>query len=160
MNAIKHIETSRKYLDYLEEHINNVEKAYYEVITKCKNHPLLKDKVFYNTLLNDVMNHDLSKFSKEEFTQYRDYFYPIGDKLSPLVEKEFKLAWGNHLKNNSHHHETLKNNVDVMHMVIDWTAMSYKFGDTAQKYYESNKDTIKLSRENEELLYEIFNYLK
>ena len=29
-------------------------------------------------------------------------------------------------------------------MICDWQAMGYVFGDTANQYYNSNKDTIKL----------------
>lgn len=48
---------------------------------------------------------------------------------------------------------------DIIHMVIDWTAMGYKFGDTAQQYYESNKDKIELSDEHKMFMYEIFDRL-
>jgi hypothetical protein len=42
-------------------------------------------------------------------------------------------------------------------MVIDWMAMGYKFGDTAQQYYEKNKEKIKLPGYAVKFMYEIFN---
>ena len=40
-------------------------------------------------------------------------------------------------------------------MVIDWTAMGYKFGDTAYSYYEEHKNEIKISEKHREILVEI-----
>ena len=42
-------------------------------------------------------------------------------------------------------------------MIIDWMAMSYKFEDTAQEYYEKNKDRINLPDYVEKFIYEIFS---
>ena len=43
-------------------------------------------------------------------------------------------------------------------MVIDWTAMGYKFGDTAQEYYEANKDKIVIKEiALYNFMYEIFD---
>ena len=69
-------------------------------------------------------------------------------------------AWENHKKNNAHHHEVIKDRFDVVHMVIDWTAMRYQFGDTAQEYYERTKDKIQLSELHKETMYEIFDRIK
>ena len=41
-------------------------------------------------------------------------------------------------------------------MVLDWMAMGYKFGDTAQEYYEKNKEKIELPDWAIEFIYEIF----
>jgi hypothetical protein len=49
--------------------------------------------------------------------------------------------------------------VHCTHMVIDWMAMGYKFGDTAQQYYEANKDKIELPDYAVDFIYEIFKRL-
>ena len=44
-------------------------------------------------------------------------------------------------------------------MVLDWMAMGYKFGDTAQEYYEKNKDKIALPNIAIPFMYETFERL-
>ena len=113
------------------------------------------DDFTWHTLRGQVIHHDLSKFSRQELVQYRDSFYPVtaSDKVNSRMEE----AWEHHKRKNSHHHESIENYIDVVHMVIDWTAMGYKFGDTAQQYYENNKNKIKLSDDHKKFMYEIFD---
>lgn len=157
MRGQDYIDKTREYLDYLEDHLNNVKRAFNEVSKACEGMAWVVDDYTWNTLRGEIINHDLSKFSNAEFNQYRKSFYPADPN-----EKEssgMDAAWENHKKNNHHHHETAKNYHDIVHMVIDWTAMGYKFGDTAQEYYESNKNQIKLSDEHISFMYEIFNHI-
>ena len=128
MKGEDYIESTRKYLDYLQEHLANVSKAFSELSEACdgKEH-WVGDDCAWHTLHNEVVRHDISKFSKEEFVQYRDHFFAVND-----FDKEnscFGAAWENHKKENHHHHETAKNYNDLVHMVVDWVAMSYKFKD-------------------------------
>lgn len=167
MQSLELINKTREYLDYLEEHINNVQKAWQELKTKCKDMPFIYDDYYYHWLNNEIYKHDTSKFSPEEFVQYRQSFYhtdydPINYRL------QFEEAWEHHKKHNRHHWEnwTTKSYhdpnawvVDCAHMVIDWMAMGYKFNDTAQKYYEKNKDKIKLPDYAEKFIYKIFERL-
>jgi hypothetical protein len=115
----------------------------------------VSDDCAWHTLRAEVVAHDLSKFSMLEFTQYRDQFFPVNK--TDKENSNFDSAWENHKNENHHHHETAENYLDVVHMIIDWTAMGYKFGDTAQKYYEANKVKITLSDEHHAFMYEIFN---
>lgn len=139
MIGLEIIEKTKEYLDYLEEHLVNVRNAYDDVYKKC-NH--LKDIGFWADVYYAVKHHDLSKFSAEEFTQYREYFFHVND--CAIGPEAFKVAWEHHKVCNTHHWESLKTEVDVAHMVIDWTAMGYKFGDTAKTYYDKNKDSIEI----------------
>ena len=143
MKALAAIQKTREYLDYLEEHITNVHKAWIEVSAKCARQIV----GFEIQLENDVFSHDMSKLGEHEFVQYRDAFFPCdGEEKKPLGE-----AWAHHKQRNPHHWErwTLGEwSTDAAwkrhcaHMVIDWTAMGYKFGDTAEEYYKANKDKI------------------
>jgi len=45
-------------------------------------------------------------------------------------------------------------------MVLDWMAMGYKFGDTAQEYYEKNKEKIKIPSWAVDFIYQIFDRIK
>lgn len=158
MKAQDNIDKTREYLNYLEEHIENVRKAFEEISRACKGMWWVTDDCMWHNFRSDVEHHDLSKFSPEEFVQYRRHFYPVDDREKSI--SGIDEAWANHKIMNPHHHEEVERKLDVVHMIIDWTAMGYKFGDTAQKYYEKNKDRINLDEEYVALMYEIFEKLK
>lgn len=158
------IQKFREYLDYIEEHYNNVQKAWALVKDKCPNNKFrfLHDDYVYWSIDSEVKSHDLSKLSSEEFTQYRQYFFPTEDEEGD--EELMEKAWEHHKECNNHHweHWTEKQagnpyaDIFVVLMVIDWVAMGFKFGDTAKDYYESHKDEIKLPDWAVKLMYEIF----
>jgi len=152
------IDNTRKYLDYLEEHLNNIAKAFQEVSEACDGMAWVGDDYTWHSLRREVEMHDLSKFSKEEFTQYRDKFFTSFEEFADKdsINLEFDKAWDNHKKENHHHWETATTEDDIVHMIVDWTAMGYKFGDTAQKYYEANMDDIKVDKKHLPFMYEIF----
>lgn len=154
----EYIKQTRAYCDYLEEHFNNIAKAFDEVYSACKQLNFFIDDCNFHTLHREVELHDLDKFSKEEFTQYRDKFFSV--EYSDEQEEEFQSAWTHHYMNNTHHWESATTRLDIVHMVIDWTAMSYKFGGTAQSYYEANLHKIKLQPDLIDFMYTIFNKLK
>lgn len=154
----EYIKQTRAYCDYLEEHFINIAKAFEEVTEACKQSPCFANEDNYQRLHQAVRYHDISKFSVEEFTQYRNKFFPLIDDQSHVTD--FEQAWKHHYIVNTHHWESATTELDVLHMIIDWTAMSYKFGGTAQSYYEANQHKIKLSPTLTEFMYTIFNYLK
>ena len=158
MKGQDYIDKTREYLNYLEEHLKNVQFAFTELSNACQDMAWVTDDFTWNTVRQQVIDHDLSKFSKEEFIQYRDSFFPVCKE-----DKEnsgFDAAWENHKQNNHHHHETAESYIDIIHMIIDWTAMGYKFGDTAQQFFEKNKDKIILSETNRILMYKIFERIE
>lgn len=163
MQIIEQINKTREYLDYIEEHVLNVQKAFGVMKEKCKDMRFIYDDLFYHTLNLDIERHDLSKLSENEFIQYRKAFY------STEFEPKYDMteAWKHHKTHNSHHWENWTLNtsctihpddweIDCAHMVCDWMAMGYKFGDTAQLYYERNKEKIKLPECAVTFIYEIF----
>lgn len=158
MKGQDYIDRTRDYLNYIEEHLENVRKAFIELSEACEGMSWVGDDCAWHSLRAEVMSHDLSKFTKEEFAQYRDSFFPVND--SDKACSCFDVAWENHKRNNHHHHETATNYLDVIHMVIDWTAMGYKFGDDAQSYFEENKERISISEEHEQFMYEVFNKIE
>jgi|APSaa5957512622_1039677.scaffolds.fasta_scaffold93169_2 hypothetical protein len=163
MKALKQIAKTREYLDYLERHILNVRKAWKEIQIKCSDMRFIYDDLFYNQLGGEIEHHDISKLSEEEFIQYRKAFYPTDKETKYDMTK----AWEHHKLNNPHHWENWTKNTgcqwhpndweaDCAHMVVDWMAMGYEFGDTAQEYYEKNKDKIILPEIAVNFMYEIF----
>ena len=116
-----------KYFKYIIEHKKNITKAYKEYFPNSKKH------------VTKGLFHDLSKFSPVEFFAYANYFY--GKKTDKTIN-DFKKATKHHYKHNKHHWnhwigEDMKIS-DIEDMVVDWTAMGYKFGNTPQEYYLNN----------------------
>ena len=165
MNTLELINKTREYLDYLENHIHNVYKAWDILQEKCKDMRFIYDDYVFHSIDSEVQVHDLSKLSEDEFIQYRKVFFPMeGEPLYRLHE-----AWDHHKYYNSHHWEnwTVLNSknpykweIDCVHMVIDWMAMGYHFNDTAQSYYEKNKHKIVLPEYAVQFIYEIFERIK
>ena len=157
MRAQDYIDSSRAYLDYVEAHIEFVRKAFDELSRACEGMWWVGDDFNWHSLRSEVIDHDLSKLSKEEFCQYRDHFYPVCEE--DKANSGFHDAWENHKANNHHHWETAETYNDMIHMLIDWLAMSYKFGDHPRDYYNKNADKIKVKVVWVEDIEEIFNRL-
>lgn len=155
-----YIDSTRAYLDYLEEHLNNVAKAFSELSEASggKGEPWVNDDYSWHLLREEVINHDLSKFSPEEFMQYRANFFPVSDK--DKAQSGFEAAWEHHKRHNHHHHETAENFFDVIRMMVDWIAMSYKFGDNPRDFYNKTKPSMKLSEDMHEFIERHFDYLE
>lgn len=144
-----------EYIDYIKEHIMNVQKAWTEVKKKCENYlAYMMPMSDYKIIEYCIRTHDKSKFSKEEFEPYRKNFYPINDQEKEENKTAFDLAWKHHYTVNLHHwdhwveigRENEMPFTFVVEMVCDWQAMSYKFGGTAKEWYEKNKHTIILGK--------------
>ena len=165
MQILQHTAKIREYCDYLDEHVRNVEKAWCVLKACCKDMRFVYDDYVFGSIDLMVDEHDLSKVSPEEFIQYQRRFCPVGEP-----DKEgFLPAWEHHKANNQHHWEHWTNRdycnpyEDECHcvcMVIDWMAMGYKFGDTAESYYENNKDQIHLPPWAVELIGQIFSRVR
>lgn len=157
------IQKFREYLDYVERHYDNVQKAWKEVQDKCSDMRFIHDDYVFGCIDRHVKCHDLSKLSQEEFTQYRQFFYPTKGEVK---DKELmNQGWQNHLLKNDHHWQTwttkdyfspYAQEIYLVENIIDWMAMGYEFGDTAKDYYEKNKESIKLPDWAIELMYKIF----
>lgn len=151
------------YLDYIHEHRNNVKKVWSDFLD-YPNKPgcthLDCCDLFQVGLL--VNTHDDSKFTREEFHIYRNYFFPM--KNEKKNKEKFDTAWNHHQKTNPHHWQywiMWKNGESkaipmslyyAIEMIIDWTAMSYKFKDTPQAFYDKNKSTMMLHDKTREYI--------
>lgn len=164
--VLEKIKKFREYLDYIERHYNNVQKAWKLIQEKCegKGFVFMYDDWRWFNIDSDVMNHDLSKLSEHEFTQYRQWFFPTEEEKETRSKELFLKAWEHHKANNLHHwqswtkeKESHDSDVYVVQMIVDWVAMSYEFGDTAKEYYEKNKEEIELPQWAIDLMYKIFD---
>jgi len=154
MRAEDYIKKTR---EYLENHIDNVRRAYNMVIQKCSDMKWAADSYASKAFETEIRYHDLSKLGPEEFIQYRDNFFPSCDY--DKANSGFACAWEHHKANNTHHHETAKTDYDIVHMVIDWVAMSLALGGTAQEFYGRFKESMTLPQEHTDLVNEIFKRL-
>lgn len=176
------INKTREYLDYVERHYKNVQKAFKEFTRRtCHKGFIEKYEEFswFTKLYDDwhflilqtiIQEHDLSKLSKEEFTQYRDNFYPLNEETKQSNKEEFKNAWEHHKEFNPHHWQSrvgktftkysgFEGGYYAIENAMDWIAMAYEFNETPlNKYYLDNKDKIELSDNDRyviETVYEI-----
>ena len=170
MQIIEQIEKTREYLDYIEDHIFNVKRAWIELQEKCQDMDFIYDDFLYEWIGGEVVKHDLSKMSESEFIQYRKAFYPT-ESESKGDKYDMTFAWEHHKKHNPHHWENWAGRYTVLshpdewkvhcvHMICDWMAMGYKFGDTAQAFYESGKEKIIIPDYAIDYMYEIFNRIE
>lgn len=168
MATLELIEKTRQYLDYVEEHYLNVQRAWKEISNKCKDMRFVWDDYVYFSIDEEVKRHDMSKLSEYEFVQYRKAFYPTEEETGE-GKYDMSAAWENHKANNPHHWENWTmiesdspyvHEIHCIHMLIDWTAMGYKFGDTAQSYYEKNKGKIILPEWAVGFIYDVFSRIQ
>lgn len=168
---------SEKYNQYIQEHKENVGKAFDWLSEKLP-------EIFDNdTFMGECefqckFAHDKSKYSAEEYDAYDKYFY--GGNKSYEVVQNFNKAWLHHIHNNPHHWQhwiLINDNPDegeiildmpdlyIIEMICDWWSFSWKKGDLKEifKWYDERKDHIKLSekthKEVNNILYKIWKKL-
>lgn len=164
---LEKIKKTREYLDYLEEHYNNVQKAWELVKEKCKDMRFIQDDFCYHTLESEIKYHDESKLSRYEFVQYRRKFYPTEEESESYkkeIEKGYQLAWGHHKCMNDHHWNKWIHDppqpypeIAVVHNIVDWIAMGIRLGDTAEDYYKRSKYKMNMPEWADKLMREIFD---
>lgn len=150
----------QEYMDYLKNHIANVQKAY-----KIYFLPLLKrdDLVLSSVPVEEfkqairdakdnVEKHDQSKYEDIEFFGYRKHFYPteseksFGNDYAHESEMYYEEAWKHHYENNPHHQEywidpetNTPRDMElkyIVEMLSDWVAMSMYFNSDTIEWYE------------------------
>lgn len=155
---------SIEYDIYLKKHISAVHHGYSWILFKVPHEKL-------NSILPDlridicdrlIATHDSSKFEKEEYEKYDEYFYK-GGKGTEKGEKEFSKAFLMHLHKNPHHWQywvLIDDDGDfmtangrklmafdmpdnyILEMICDWWSFSWN------KYLEELKDTTTLNPSN------------
>lgn len=159
----------QEYKNYIVEHIKNIHKAY--SLNEDILYSFCEDKSIMTMLENQLVEHDQSKYTKEEFEAYRNRFHPYENEI--INKENFDKAWLHHIHNNPHHWEhwvLIEKNGEIkpldiplnyiLELCIDWTAMSIKFGGTPLEYYENNAHKIILSKNTKNTLLKILPLLK
>lgn len=158
MNKIKKFFLKKKkekeYKQYIFQHKRNVIKAFYEML-QCKDLEwIIQDPDILEPLWIRILDHDDSKYDKEEFDAYRKHFYPIDEQEKIESQSDFEKAWEHHYKVNDHHWQhritwkdedfDINTELACLENIADWLAMGYKFNNRPYEYYEKNKDKITL----------------
>lgn len=129
------------YKAYIAEHKANVQIAYDlmidDIVERFAGTNIIK-------LKRRIKEHDLSKYSTEEFEPYRQKFFPCEGETPN--EELFKKAWEHHYQVNDHHPEYWIKDGKVqemstyalIEMLCDWVAMSIKFNNCPSKWFEDS----------------------
>lgn len=161
----------KMYEDYLTKHIAGVSKMYEEHIR-----PVLLEEGLDSQVLSDIedciSDHDQSKYSDEEWSAYRDYFYD--KENNPRSSDAFNHAWNHHQNNSPHHWQywCLINDVDnppvqpldmpfkyIIEMICDWASAGAHYGNTAKDWYDKQKDRMILSENTRQTVEKYIDYL-
>jgi hypothetical protein len=177
------VNNTRKYLDYVENHYDNVQKAFNEFSKRLGSEKGAKkyndfiweikfyDDYWYFILKSIIENHDLSKLGKEEFTAYRDNFYPLSEETKLANKEEFDKAWEHHKENNAHHWQSRVGKTFerywgyekcylAIENAMDWIAMAYAFNENPiNTYYLKNKDKMQLSDQDIKVIETVFEIM-
>lgn len=157
---------SKKYDEYLIDHIGGVKKAFSWL---CEHFPDIADKMAEYHYLID--SHDNSKYGEEEYDAYDNYFYA---NQSYAVVQAFNRAWLHHIHLNPHHWQywVLIHDDEpeeyiempyhyVIEMICDWWSFSWKSGDLTSifKWYNEHK-SMRLHPNTRKLVEEILDKIK
>ena len=158
---------SREYDLYLTEHIGNVQKGWDWMRTNLlpeidewiartyrDTNPVI-DIYGINALMD---KHDQSKYEREEYIPYDDYFYgPPATRGSHATVEAFNTAFLRHIHKNPHHwqywvlqhddepEEALEMPMEyVIEMICDWWSFSFKSGNLKEifDWYEKHKGMV------------------
>lgn len=157
------------YEEYLTKHVQGVQDIYYNTMK-----PILVGEGIDDDTLSKIevliINHDASKRDEEEWNAYRDYFYD--KENNPRSSEAFNYAWKHHQNHNPHHwnYWVLVNDCDepqvqpldmpleyIVEMLADWSSAGKYYGNTANYWYNKQKDKMLLSPKTREI---IEKYLK
>lgn len=186
MKFEKEIQMSFEYNKYINEHCEAVNFAYNWIsrfVPANEVALIFPDSVAIAMSLQ-LRLHDESKWKKEEYNAYDNYFY--GDKNDPKIAKEFDYAWLHHIHINPHHwqHWVLLEDdpstgdrfkaldipdMYIIEMICDWWSFSwreYNKTDNPEdlnsifKWYDEHKKTIIFSKNTREKVEKFLELLK
>lgn len=143
-------EKDDEYIDYIDTHIQKVQGAF----DKYGKEICRAIGADYETAKRIIENHDISKYSEEEFDGYRKKFYPAeGDfESEEYIKRIFNKAWLYHIHSNAHHpeHWVLVENgertvfdmpkEEIVAMLCDWESFRKDDGSGGAYHYYYNVD--------------------
>ena len=149
----------RNYLDYVSKHLDYIRQSLPLVEIVAEKHPQLK--LLIPALREEVSRHDISKLEGDEYQAYRRKHYHTPAELVEYdIEADYAKAKETHTLSNPHHWQTANTSLDILHLMVDWTAKSLEEMDgdnysTPMSYYFSGTEDVSIKPE----LLEDFIYL-
>ena len=165
---------SLQYLEYLNDHIRNVENGLHWMDDNLIKQEINVTDIDFSIALNNAPQHDYSKYKESEYEPYDTYFY--GGNRSYAVKTAFDRAWLHHQNSNPHHWQywVLINDDDgknrplempvpfVLEMIADWWSFSWRSGNLKEVFdwYESHKNKMLLHEKTRKLVEDILKAIK
>lgn len=169
---------SKAYDEYLEDHIENVKKAFNWMIDQGVLDFLDLNDDEIEKYSKVIYNHDNTKYWADEYEAYDRYFYPDEYEDNPPFSQrveEYQRAWLEHMHRNPHHwqHWVLINDngfftvlpmpeVYIIEMICDWWSFSWKKGNLYEifDWIDENSPHILLDDETTRLVEKILNRIR
>lgn len=169
---------SKAYDEYLEDHIENVKKAFNWMIDQGVLDFLDLNDDEIEKYSKVIYNHDNTKYWADEYEAYDRYFYPDEyEDNPPFLQRveEYQRAWLEHMHRNPHHwqHWVLINDngfftvlpmpeVYIIEMICDWWSFSWKKGNLYEifDWIDENSPHILLDNETTRLVEKILNRIR
>lgn len=164
---------SIEYDQYLREHIAAVNDALRWMADNVRV-PYITETDFNDAIWN-ATDHDKSKYDKEEYDAYDEYFY--GGNRSYQVVEDFNYAWLHHQNTNKHHwqywvlihddpmesEEALAMPIPyILEMIADWWSFSWRKGNLFEifDWYIENENSIILNPDTRHVVEDILNAIR
>ena len=133
----------QEYYKYLKIHEVRLKASFNDRIYALKN-ALLLSKEQCEKLKERILKHDASRYTPEEWDDWRKSYFPINDKEKEEGEESEKKARYHHYKVNAHHPEHWKgkemDKISIAEMIIDWEADSKADGGNPLKWWLYNDE--------------------
>lgn len=159
------LEKAKEYMQYIFEHRTNVQKAFNMIRPFILELPIGElseddgETKFLKMMEDIIKNHDLSKYSDEEFEPYRKKFYPIVPEETD--EDEFRTAVEHHYQENAHHPEHFGASMDmpvehIIEMICDLMAVSMVKGGNPCDFWDSKSESTPMAPESKAIANKMF----
>ena len=143
MNDVIRTGKDQEYYKYLKIHEVRLKASFNDRIYALKN-ALLLSKEQCEKLKERILKHDASRYTPEEWDDWRKSYFPINDKEKEEGEESEKKARDHHYKVNAHHPEHWKgkemDKISIAEMIIDWEADSKADGGNPLKWWLYNDE--------------------
>lgn len=164
---------SQQYDDYLVEHIGNVCKSMNWLMSKPDIVSLAKPGIDDDIWMNDLDNHDKSKYTPIEYSAYDDYFYGKEGRDEDdiaVIDSAFDYAWLHHIHHNPHHWQYWVLYGDdtgmkalempgryILEMIADWWSFSWKNENLYEifDWYDKHKEKMLLHERTRDIVEKI-----
>lgn len=174
----KLVEMTKKYNEYLSNHIMGVNRTYNEILKPILEKEFLGYKeppINLQALGYRIHSHDKSKRTDYEYKPYLVHWYAGEENKTEESEKAYRYAVLHHVHINEHHwqfwvhpddydgstHVLDMNLESVIEMLCDWHSFTLRDPEsTAYKWYQDNKSNMILGKGTIELIDKYIIYLQ